>query len=588
VTERVATFAVERPDDIFVLRQSGRVAAAAIGCDDADQVRLATALSELGREALAHGSKAGVTLAVSGDGALLVDIANFPHTVVANGAGSSVEAARKLVGEVTVSGDGSGGIVSVHLRHRAPAASAKVSAASVRAALARTATRGPLDALRLENRNLIATLSELRERQEQLVRLNAELQETNHGVMAMYAQLADELDETNRGVVALYAELDDKTVRLNAASDSKSRFLASVSHELRSPLNSILGLANLLLDDAADGSGDRPKQLQLIRASAGELLELVNELLDLAKAESGRLQPTVSRVEIAEVFAELRGALRPLARPGVDLRIEINGRAAIETDRTLLVHVLRNLLTNALKFTISGGVVLAARDVTPYEVELSVADTGIGIAPDDQTRIFDEFYQIRGPLQADHKGTGLGLPYARRVTATLGGSMSLESRPGLGSVFAIRLPAQWQPMLAAPQSPGKQPAAAPRVSTVLVVDDDPGCRRTVRGLLQGVAGQILEARGGTEGLEMMRGERPDLVFLDLRMPDLDGTDVLRTMRDDPVLRGIPVVVVTAAELEAESPARLEHATAVMSKVSLSKESIARMLGAAFGSAEAVS
>ena len=326
----------------------------------------------------------------------------------------------------------------------------------------------------------------------------------------------------------------------------------------------------------------------MIRASARELLELVNELLDLAKAESGRLQPAVSRVEIAEVFAELRGALRPLARPGVELRFEVNGRAAIETDRVLLVHVLRNLLTNALKFTVSGSVVLAARDVTPFEVELAVTDTGIGIEPDDLTRIFEEFFQVRGPLQADHKGTGLGLPYARRVTASLGGSMSLESRPGEGSVFAIRLPAQWQPMLAAPESPEKQPASAPRVSTVLLIDDDAGCRRTVRGLLQGIAGQILEARGGAEGLEMMRGERPDLVFLDLRMPDLDGTDVLCAMRDDPALRGIPVVVVTGADLDAESPALLERAAAVTPKSSLSKEIIARALGAALGSTETVS
>ncbi|MGD1067478.1 MAG: hybrid sensor histidine kinase/response regulator, partial [Vulcanimicrobiaceae bacterium] len=453
---------------------------------------------------------------------------------------------------------------------------------TLREELSRITSPSALDELRLENRDLIAALSELETHQEQLVQLNGELEETNRGVMAMYAQLADELEETNRGVVALYAEIDEKTVRLNEANEAKSRFLANVSHELRSPVNSILALGRLLLDPSSDGlTGAQRQQLELVRSSGGELLLLVNQLLDLAKAESGRIEPDVTTVDLGALFAELRGALRPLARAGVTLVVDApTPLPPVETDPMLLGQVLRNLLTNALKFTPHGTVRLAARVESAHALEITVSDTGIGIAREDLERIFEEFYQVRGPLQVEQKGTGLGLPYARRLAQTLGAEMRVESESGRGSTFTLRVPLVWQPLLRAPHTPGQQPPAPVSVGTVLIVDDDEGFRTALRGMLQGLASQVLEARGGIEGLQLLREYGPELAFVDLRMPDLDGAAVLAEMSSDPRLRAIPVVIVTSAELSPSLQTILGSAAAVLAKATVSRESVRGAIAAA--------
>lgn len=588
MNEAVATFSIDRTDDIYALRQGGRVAAAAVGCDEAGQVRFATALSELAREAVANGGGATVTLWVVGECSLAVELQNLPRSTGRSSEGlAGLDAARKLIADVAVNVDDNTGRVTVRFNHGPAVPNGKVSASNVRAALERTVAHGPLHELRLENRNLIATLDELSERQEQLVQLNAELTETNHGVLAMYGNLADELEETNRGVVALFAELDDKSLRLKEANDAKSRFLASVSHELRSPVNSILGLARLLLDPGGDPTSENQRtELQLILRSAGELLELVNELLDLAKAESGRLEPAVARVDLTELFTELRAVLRPLARSGVALHVKADVPTAIETDRNLLLHVLRNLVTNALKFTTAGHVCVAVRDAPPYEVEILVSDTGIGIAAEDQARVFEEFFQVRGPLQADHKGTGLGLSYVRRVTQILGGRVGLDSEPSRGSTFSVRLPRQWQVPVLASGSPAKSSVSDFSLPTVLIVDDDPGFRLTLRGMLQGIAGQVLEAGGGREGLAMMRDALPEVAFVDLRMPDLDGTELLAEMNADPGLRSIAAIVVSGADLDFGDRLALRRAVAVRAKSDVNRETIREVLAEALGSRNA--
>ena len=575
MSEIITTFALERAADVFALRQGGRIAAAGVGCDEAAQVRFATALSELGREAVARSATSTAAFSVDDDGALNVAFDHFPRNrgrVDARLIG--LDAARKLVDDVTITDGETSSTVVVTIRSRITGSGSDSSVVKLRTELNRSATPRPLDELRLENRDLIRTLSELKAQQDQLLHLNDELEETNRGVMAMYAQLADELEETNRGVVALYAELDDKTVRLNEANEAKSRFLANVSHELRSPVNSILALAKLLADPAdAALSDDQQKQLSLVSSSGAELLQLVNQLLDLAKAESGRLDPDVVRVDLAARLAELRGSLRPLVRPGVKLEFELGELPFVETDGILLMQVLRNLLTNALKFTTAGSVRLTAQLHASHEVTIAVADTGIGIAPGDQAKVFEEFYQVRGPLQADHKGTGLGLPYARRVTQTLGGQMTLESEPGRGSVFTVRIPTQWQPLLGANVSPGSQVFGDVNVGTALIVDDDASFRTALRGMLQGIAARVLEAGGGIEGLQIMREAVPDIAFVDLRMPDLDGSSVLAEMMTDAKLRDIPAVIVTSMQLTANLRTTLGTAAAILAKDSVTHESV---------------
>jgi signal transduction histidine kinase len=259
--------------------------------------------------------------------------------------------------------------------------------------------------------------------------------------MALYHQLSDELEETNRGVVALYAELDEKSVQLRAASEAKSRFLANVSHELRAPVTAIIGLGRLLIDEASDPlTAEQGRQVELIRGSATDLLALVNDLLDLAKAEAGRIEPNPADVDLKAMFGQLRGTLRPLAtRPDVDFVVDEPAVPRLRTDEVLLARVLRNLLTNALKFTAAGYVTLTVREVDAG-VEFTVTDTGPGIPPELHERIFEEFYQVPGSHALNGKGTGLGLPYARRLIGILGGALRVSSTPGEGSVFTVRLP----------------------------------------------------------------------------------------------------------------------------------------------------
>lgn len=582
MSERIAVLPIDRTEDVFALRQSGRAACAAIGCENADQVRVATALSELGRETILHGGGASVNVFLESDNTLLVEIQGLPAACLQSDSTiGGFAAAQKLIGPIQVTTTGNCASLVFRIRRSALRPPAPIAAHQLRELIRHTAAPHPLEELRLENRDLIVTLGELKTQQQQLVELNEELKETNRGVMAMYTQLAGELEETNRGVVALYAELDDKSARLHEANQAKSRFLASVSHELRSPVNSILGLARLLLERGGDEvTPEQEKQLNLISASSSELLRLVNDLLDLAKAESGRLQPEIVPVDLAGVLAELRGSLRPFVRPEVELVFDIDDAPRVETDRLLITQVVRNLVVNALKFTVSGSVRVRAAPVPNDLVEITVADTGIGIAPEDQPKIFEEFFQVRGPLQAHHKGSGLGLPYARRVAQTLGGNIRLESVPGEGSTFTVQIPLRRE-RAAGTATPAPRPALPAILQRILVIDDDEAFRVRMRGLLKGMAKEIREASCGVEGLGEMRRSRPDVAFLDLRMPDLSGAEVLGEMNADTLLRDIPVVIVTATDIQ--TGVRLEGAPAVMlSKLQIDRDTVERTIAQVTG------
>ncbi|MFC0029463.1 ATP-binding protein [Micromonospora chaiyaphumensis] len=431
--------------DIFLVRQRGREVAAAVGLEHQDQVRLATALSEVARDLLRAVEGADVTFAVvvdahTGQRVLRVDLAPVRPLPDGRYEPQSGAVARlvDMLGVVTDEGD-----TVVRMSRRVPAPATPLTPerlAQLRTQLASSAPGTALDELAAQNAQLIAALDEVRSHRDELEVLNSELQETNRGVMALYNQLTEELEETNRGVVALYAELDEKSVQLRAASESKSRFLANVSHELRAPVTAIMGLGRLLADSASDPlTGEQARQVDLIRSSAADLLNLVNELLDLAKAESGRLEPTWAEVDLRGLFGQLRGTLRALAtRPGVELVVEEPpAPATIRSDEVLLAQVLRNLLHNGLKFTERGEVRLRAERRGELWA-LSVTDTGAGIPPELHERIFEEFYQVPGATRVG--GTGLGLPYARRLVTLLGGTLELVSEPGRGSTFTVVLP----------------------------------------------------------------------------------------------------------------------------------------------------
>ncbi|WP_067494393.1 sensor histidine kinase [Actinoplanes sp. TFC3] len=429
--------------DVFVARQLGREVAREVGLEAQDQTRLATAVSEVGRLLLTAGRDTDVAFVAlaSGVPTLQVEMAHqMPGD--ADRLKAQLTQVRRLVDTMEVT-HGEPGTV-VRMSRRLPMGAPALSDGrmdEIRNRLSSHVPGTPFDELSVQNQQLIVALNEVRAQRDDLARLNAELEETNRGVMALYHQLSDELEETNRGVVALYAELDEKSVQLRAASEAKSRFLANVSHELRAPVTAIIGLGRLLTDESSDDlTEEQRRQVELIRGSASDLLTLVNDLLDLAKAEAGRVEPHWSEVDLKAVFGQLRGTLRPLAtRPEVEFVVEEPQVPTLRSDEVLLAQVLRNLLTNAIKFTAEGSVRLS---VVPAgdDVRFAVADTGAGIPPELHERIFEEFYQVPGSKALSGKGTGLGLPYARRLVGILGGALHVSSAPGQGSTFTVSLP----------------------------------------------------------------------------------------------------------------------------------------------------
>jgi signal transduction histidine kinase len=448
--------AFEIRDDaaVFSSRHAGREVAVALGVDPETAVRMATSLSEIARHVLAGGG--GLVSFELADPELLRAVV----TVDARDADldPGLAAARRLLDEVSVAtGPDGGTVVTLGIVLDPPVLLGDDRRRALAERLPVTVARSAIDELHTQNDELVTALAEVRAQRDTLATINAELEETNRGVMALYDELSGELETTNQGVVALYAEIDDKSRQLREASESKTRFLNNISHELRTPGNSVLGLARLLLDPGAEPlTGDQRQQVEFINASAEDLLRLVNELLDLAKAESGRIEAAVEPVDLARIFDELRGTIGPLVtRPGVTLDVRPpTGTEDLRTDQTLLRHVLRNLLSNAVKFTERGAVTMTGSGAGGV-VRVTVSDTGIGIAEADQPRVFEEFFQVRGTLQSQAKGSGLGLPFARRLAILLGGDLSLVSVPGEGTTFTLELPLAGPPATASQEGPDR-------------------------------------------------------------------------------------------------------------------------------------
>ncbi|MBB3192746.1 sensor histidine kinase [Roseateles terrae] len=259
-------------------------------------------------------------------------------------------------------------------------------------------------------------------------------------------ELQAELDETNRGVLALYAELDTQAQQLRQATELKSRFLAYMSHEFRTPIASIRSLTRLLLD-RVDGplTAEQEKQIQFIRTTSEEFTDMVNDLLDLAKVEAGRIDISPAWFELVDLFAALRGMFKPvLVNPDVQLVFEEPvGTGKLFTDNGKLSQILRNFISNALKFTTHGEVRVSAVQQGETMV-FAVTDTGIGIAPEFHDAIFQDFIQLDSPIQKRLRGTGLGLSLSKRLAELLGGTVGLQSEAGKGSVFSVTVPLQLQ------------------------------------------------------------------------------------------------------------------------------------------------
>ena len=573
--QEVFTVALRDGGDVIALRRSTQSVCRAVGLSGSPLVRLTTVVSEAGESLLGvPGLAARRCLEDAGTVVLAVRLgwrgdSRPPSRLLA--------AATRLLDDsgLRVAPDGGGQELRLVQRTPTPAAALEELAIELRGRLAGDDSRADLvEALRTQNHQLLAALEESQHQQEELQRLNEELEETNAGVMALYTELTSELQATNSGVVALYAELEDKTRQLELAHEYKTRFWANVSHELRSPVNSVIALARLLLDSRAESLTDEQRQqIGLVQASGSTLLALVDELLDVAKAESGRLEPQPAETDLRALLHQLRGTLRGTTQPGVALRIPDHiQRAPLVTDEVMLTRILRNVLSNALKFTVEGSVQLditEAADERGPRFVFTVRDTGVGIPADELDRVFEEFYQVRGPHQRGRAGTGLGLPYARRLTELLKGTVTLDSVVGQGTQVVIDIPALL---------PAASREAASVVRSVLVVDDDETWLTGFRALLAELAGSVTVLTDSGAVVAAVERERPDVVVLDLNMPGASGYQVRRQLAASPATAQVPVIVVTALEPADVDHARLAPVRAVLNKSRLTPAILAASLG----------
>ncbi|MBR0938828.1 response regulator [Bradyrhizobium jicamae] len=571
----IVTVPIEGEADVVTVRQRAHRLAEFLGFDRQDQTRIATAVSELARNAFSYagGGRAEFILdptpapqvfyvRISDKGPGIADIQTILDGQYRSksGMGLGILGARRLMDHFKIDSKAGKG-TTVEIGHDLPRRAApvtRVNLAEVSTILQKDRSSDPLEALRQQNRELMQSLDEIRRKEEES------------------KQLDQELSDTNRGVVALYAELDERAEQLRRASELKTKFLSNMSHEFRTPLNSVLALSRLLLDRIdGDLTPEQERQVGYIRRSAESLLELVNDLLDLAKVEAGKVDVKPSAFTVGELFGGLRGALRPLlTSQAVELTFDIPDKVPnLFTDEAKVTQILRNLISNALKFTEQGEVrVTASFDAGKGRVNLSVRDTGIGIAPQDHVRIFEEFSQVDTKIQKRVKGTGLGLPLSRSLAELLGGELLLESVLGQGSVFTLSIPPERG-------DPSRAQRSADNTRRrVLLIDDDETFRYVMRQIISNEPRyEFIEAVDGDDGLKVAREQRPDVIILDLQMPTMDGFTVLQELNADSRTSVTPVIISTSLNVNAELKARLPAGTRVISKNTISRENVSLFL-----------
>ena len=554
MTVPLASLFIRHERDVVAVRQRAREIAARLGFDGQGQTGLATAVSEIARNAFMYAGGGKVEMFVEGRHApqlLLVRVSDQGSGIrdldailegryrSSTGMGIGMQGARRLVDHFDVANRPGAG-ATITLGKLFPRRAREIAPAELTAmaeALAREAPRDPLEEVRQQNQELLRTLEELRQRQEDLSRLNAELQ------------------DTNRGVLALYAELDEKADTLRRADEMKSRFLSNMSHEFRTPLNSMLALSRLLLEDTERPlSPEQRRQVGYVRKAAEDLTELVNDLLDLAKVEAGKVVVRAVDFDVRDLFAALRGMLRPLLlNESINLVFEEpDGLPPLHTDEGKVSQILRNLLSNALKFTERGEIRVAACLTGDDAIEFSVADTGIGIAPADQPRIFEEFGQIDNPVQRRVRGTGLGLPLVRRLATLLGGRVSVESTPGVGSTFRAVVPIRYPHEVEPAEAPiAELEAIQPERLPVLVVEDSTQDLLLYDHYFRNSRFQAVAARTLPEARRLIDRWHPAALVLDIRLAGEDAWAFIGELRRRDDTRAVPIVVISSIDDQAK-------------------------------------
>ncbi len=548
---------------VVYARQRAREIALQLGFDHQEQIRLATATSELARNAFRYAREGVVTFQVTeeqpqrfliavsdkGGGIGNLDDVLGGHYESRTGLGKGLIGTRRLMDHFDIA-TGTGG-TSVTIGKSLPPAKPHATVDEVKAIAAKLANADvePFEEMERQNQELLRILAELREKQELLVQVNREL------------------EDTNRGVVALYAELEQSANELRRISDLKTSFLSNLSHEFRTPLHSILALCGILTE-RADGelSAEQEKQVSYIRRSAADLSELVNDLLDMAKVEAGKVDIRQRAFTVTDLFGALRGMLRTLlAGTAVELRfIADETLPPLFTDEAKVSQILRNLIANALKFTERGYVQVSAEFMKSTQAPASaeaaadsesrpdsaletgqmifrVSDTGIGIAARDQERIFEEFIQIENHIQSRVRGTGLGLPLARRLAELLGGTLTVTSTPGEGSTFTATLPVRYAEA-AVPLTELAPPS--PDAPLVLIVEDDVSTRFVHQAALKNTAYTLRFARNLQEARAFIETATPAAIVFDRMLEGVDALPFIQELRHKNYTGRILVVSVT--------------------------------------------
>jgi signal transduction histidine kinase/CheY-like chemotaxis protein/HAMP domain-containing protein len=368
------------------------------------------------------------------------------------------------------------------------------------------------------------------------------------GVVATYTDIT-ELKQHEAELADLVGKLQIARDAANEANRTKSSFLANMSHELRTPLNSIIGVTEMLQEDARDlKREDQIEPLDRVARAARHLLALINDILDLSKIEAGRMELHLESFPVAPVIHDVVNTIETLAarnanRIVVDCGPEVG---MMHSDQMRIRQTVLNLVSNATKFTKDGTITISVRrqqEAGGEWITIAVADSGIGMTPEQMGKLFQEFSQADSSTTRQYGGTGLGLAISKRFCQMMGGDIVVESTPGRGSTFTVRLPTN----IGHPERLVAQDGAAPTPSVaplILVVDDDPTVREVIGRFLERAGYSVVTANGGKEGLRLAQELRPAAMTLDVMMPDIDGWTVLAAMKGDPRLADIPIVLMT--------------------------------------------
>ena len=385
----------------------------------------------------------------------------------------------------------------------------------------------------------------------------------------MNADLERKVKERTQELEVVNQKLQESNQELKRANSLKSEFLANMSHELRTPLNAIIGFSELLLDPGfGQLSDDQRGYVTDILSSGRHLLGLINDILDLSKIEAGKMRLWCEPFEIGPALEEAMALLRVEARrKQIDMIARVGDPALeVHADRSKLKQIMYNLLSNAVKFTPPGGRITLEAERDDAAVRITVTDTGIGLRPEDQGRIFQAFTQLDGSYARRYQGTGLGLTLVKRFVEMHGGRVSVESEVGNGSCFSITIPDQAaedapsvaQPAGARPTLATPDPAAgaagsagavgpgqAAEAPLILVVEDNASNMKLVSDLLRAQGYRVAESTTGEDALQALKSIHPSLILMDIQLPGLDGLQVARVLRDNPETKDIPMVALTA-------------------------------------------